>query len=454
MADLSIGTTIGGFAAYHAGNYFPTKADVGLNLVNNWGASDSYTTASSTTYATSKAVKDAYDAAIAAVPTVTWSTITGKPTTFTPSAHVHTSADISDLNAQNTGAVASTLALRDTSGDITARLMRSNYANESGMSGGLAFRIDTANNYIRFCNNPASIMTWLGAATSGHNHDTQYFNTNRGNVTDFNAALSDGVYGFSSVMTNSPRSGTIYGRLVVYVSDGGTHNNSSNWIWQEYMDTSGYRFYRYKTNASAWTAWVSNFNGNQIPTATDVGAMAAGGTYDTVTLNNWVRTSGNTGWYSQTYGGGVYMIDTTWMRVYNGKSFYCPAEGAFVGNVTAYYSDERLKDVQEELDPDACLAAVNKWRKVRYHANDLGASFGYKKEKMEIGLLAGEIQQDFPELTPLAPFDIDTAEDGTISSKSGENYRTMNYERIVAVQAAAITALTRRLEELEGKVNG
>lgn len=29
----------------------------------------------------------------------------------------------------------------------------------------------------------------------------------------------------------------------------------------------------------------------------------------------------------------------------------------------------------------------------------------------------------------------------------------MTYERVVAVQAAAITALTRRLEKLEGKLN-
>ena len=183
-------------------------------------------------------------------------------------------------------------------------------------------------------------------------------------------------------------------------------------------------------------------------------ALQNGGSYGTVTFSNWVRTSGNTGWYSETYGGGMHMTDTTWVRVYNGKNFYCPAAGAFVGEVTAYYSDERLKEVTEELDPDSCLAAVNSWRKVRYHANDLGVSFGYKKDKMEIGLLAGEVQKDFPELTPLAPFDIDTAEDGTLSSKSGEDYRTMNYERIVAVQAAAITALTRRLEALEEKLNG
>jgi hypothetical protein len=36
----------------------------------------------------------------------------------------------------------------------------------------------------------------------------------------------------------------------------------------------------------------------------------------------WVRTYGNTGWYSQTYGGGWYMTDTTWIRSYGNKNIY------------------------------------------------------------------------------------------------------------------------------------
>lgn len=458
MADLSIGTTIGGFAAYHAGNYFPDKTTVGLGSVNNWGASDSYTTASSTTYATSAAVKGAYDAAMAAVAGITaptWASITGKPTAFTPTAHTHTAADITNLNDQNTSAVANTIALRDGSGDISARLMRSNYTNESAMSGGLAFRIDATNNYIRFCNNPASIIAWLGAATSGHNHDTLYFNTNRGGLTDFNAALSDGFYTFgsSASISNAPWTGGAYGRVMVVVSDGGTHNNSNTWIWQDYMDTSGRHAYRYKVNGGGWQPWVVNYNGNQKPTPAEIGAMADGGSYGTVYMNNWFRSTGGSGWYSETYGGGMHMTDTTWVRVYNGKNFYTAGEGAFGSNVTAYYSDERLKEVIEELDPEFCLDAVNRWRKVRYHANDLGAKYGYDPRKLEVGLLAGEVNKDFPELTPLAPFDYETLEDGSIVSKSGENYKTMTYERVVAVQAAAITALTRRLEKLEGKLN-
>lgn len=39
--------------------------------------------------------------------------------------------------------------------------------------------------------------------------------------------------------------------------------------------------------------------------------------------NDWVRTYGATGWYSDTYGGGIYMTDTTWIRTHNSKNFYC-----------------------------------------------------------------------------------------------------------------------------------
>lgn len=43
---------------------------------------------------------------------------------------------------------------------------------------------------------------------------------------------------------------------------------------------------------------------------------------DTVYTGNWFRSEGNTGWYSETYSGGIYMTDTTWVRIYNKKSLY------------------------------------------------------------------------------------------------------------------------------------
>lgn len=41
-----------------------------------------------------------------------------------------------------------------------------------------------------------------------------------------------------------------------------------------------------------------------------------------VYASNWFRSYGATGWYSETFGGGIYMYDTEWVRTYNNKNFY------------------------------------------------------------------------------------------------------------------------------------
>ena len=51
--------------------------------------------------------------------------------------------------------------------------------------------------------------------------------------------------------------------------------------------------------------------------------------------DSWIRTVGATGWYNESYGGGWYMEDTTWIRSYNSKSVYVNttlrADGDFWG---------------------------------------------------------------------------------------------------------------------------
>ena len=39
-----------------------------------------------------------------------------------------------------------------------------------------------------------------------------------------------------------------------------------------------------------------------------------------ILADGWLRTSGNTGWYSNTWGSGLYMADTYWIRGYNSNS--------------------------------------------------------------------------------------------------------------------------------------
>lgn len=38
--------------------------------------------------------------------------------------------------------------------------------------------------------------------------------------------------------------------------------------------------------------------------------------------SGWLRTVGATGWYNESYGGGWYMTDSTWIRAYNNKQIY------------------------------------------------------------------------------------------------------------------------------------
>lgn len=64
-------------------------------------------------------------------------------------------------------ATASTIAVRNNSGDIFARLIRQTYADQSTISGGIVFRINnSSDNYLRVCNSPSAIRTFLGVPSS------------------------------------------------------------------------------------------------------------------------------------------------------------------------------------------------------------------------------------------------------------------------------------------------
>lgn len=55
--------------------------------------------------------------------------------------------------------------------------------------------------------------------------------------------------------------------------------------------------------------------------------------------DGWLRTTGARGWYSQTYGGGIYMTDTDWIRTYpynSSKGFATGGQLAVVGESYLY----------------------------------------------------------------------------------------------------------------------
>jgi hypothetical protein len=173
-------------------------------------------------------------------------------------------------------------------------------------------------------------------------------------------------------------------------------------------------------------------------------------TFGTVYAPNWFRSQGATGWYNESYGGGIFMEDNSWVRVYAGKAFYVGNQIAATSDITAYYSDERLK---ENLGPiENPLEKLSKLNGFYYVNNDLAKSFGYNDTKLQVGVSAQEIQSVLPEVVTLAPFDFGTTEDGVTESKSGENYLTVKYDKIVPLLIEAIKELTEEVNKIKKHV--
>jgi hypothetical protein len=174
-----------------------------------------------------------------------------------------------------------------------------------------------------------------------------------------------------------------------------------------------------------------------------------GQTINEIYNNGWYRSYGSKGWYNQTYGGGLYMVDSTWVRVYNSKRFYVANQIAATGNITAYYSDERLKTKTGSIEN--ALEKVQSLSGFTYVENDLARELGYANEKQQVGVSAQQVQAVIPEAVSLAPVDFETDEhSGEITSKSGENYLTVDYSRIVPLLIEAIKELKAEVEELKG----
>ena len=115
--------------------------------------------------------------------------------------------------------------------------------------------------------------------------------------------------------------------------------------------------------------------------------------------------------------------------------------------ITAYYSDERLKE-NIEIIPNA-LDKIMQLRGVTYNANQLAESFGYTNKEKQVGVLAGDVQKVLPEAVKPAPFDILKLNEGIEISMSGENYKTVQYEKLVPLLIQAIKEMNEKINELQ-----
>jgi len=123
-----------------------------------------------------------------------------------------------------------------------------------------------------------------------------------------------------------------------------------------------------------------------------------------------------------------------------------PGAGAIyaTGNITAYYSDARLKTVSGKIEN--ALDKVAQLSGVYYTNNSVAKSFGYDSDEVQVGVLAQDVEAVMPEIVKAAPFDLDENN----NSKSGENYKTVQYEKLIPLLIEAINELRAEVKALKG----
>lgn len=288
----------------------------------------------------------------------------------------------------------------------------SHLTNDSGFLTGNVIRAVSANGYWGMARPDSNTSDWIrttssgiipyqsggrGAGHCGLGNSSWYFSsayidTVHGNL-DGTATNADKLDGFHANTSQNP-----FGKIPTVTSSGvmevgrylDFHYNSS--------DTSDYRT-RLQINHSSgsYTALLPAKSGtlamtSDIPTVTNYywanvrvsssSSTSTSPTFSTAYTSNWFRSNGQTGWYSQTYGGGIYMADSSYVRVYGSKRFYAAS-----GYLSPYDGDSWISMatrtnciVAAQNNSASSAHALFRVKNSRGHAiafGGLGASIGF-----------------------------------------------------------------------------
>jgi hypothetical protein len=130
------------------------------------------------------------------------------------------------------------------------------------------------------------------------------------------------------------------------------------------------------------------------------------------------------------------------------------------GNIIGYYSDERLKTKTGEIEN--ALDKIKAISPFYYIPNETAKNLGLTDNSVHVGVSAQEVQTVLPEAVKTAPFDIGFLDESGVSvSKTGENYLTVQYERIVPLlvqaikdQQVLIEQQQKQIDELKTRLDG
>ena len=306
--------------------------------------------------------------------------------------------------------------------------------NSSGYVG-----VNTASPAVRFT---------IGNNASGAN-EWAWFNTNSGGATP-NASMTTGLAIGGNYSAGGSEANLVYGTYLTFAKWNGTTYSESMRITNAGNINMG-------TTTSG--GFLTLQRGGSASTAPDI--ATGDGTQSTYINSNWASGSYNP--YVQAGDHGIIFhngstetgqfVISQWSSIAKGLRINTSGNVAMANNlpvtgeVYAYYSDSRLKDNIEPISN--AINIINSISGVYYNANDLAVELLREdKTARKVGVLAQEIQAVMPEVVRQAPFDI--AADG--SSISGENYQTVQYDKLVPLLIQAVKEQTTKIAELEARI--
>jgi|688.fasta_scaffold09395_5 hypothetical protein len=376
------------------------------------------------------------------------------------------------------------------------------------------FRVGGASNYMTWNGSTLSVVGQITASTGsigGWNINSTFIRSSNNLVT----LNSNGLFEIGTA-SNNKATITSDGDFTVYGTDGVTNGvtrmyggffnvkigsdpgaDAAN--TQITFQNIGF----FKPGSPNYGIFISGGN-NGNNAFIDVGAT---GITDngSVSCNGWFRSSGVTGWYNQTYGGGIFMEDNTWVRVYNGKSFYVPgeldvdgvsymggtiyaADSISIGANRGYRSDgnfstttsttitarivdgggfqviraqgsmRNLKDdiqpISSALDKLLRLRPVSFVEKPEGWEDELGLQL--KSLDRHFGLIAEEVAEDLPELATFGypgGYPMKTNEDGKEVVDQEELVKFEKYVPVSWREMGAIPLLIKAVQELSSKID-
>ena len=314
--------------------------------------------------------------------------------------------------------------------------------------------------------NPGGGITFRGKYNSSGS------TTNFGTIQAVKANTTDGDYASDLIFTTRSNGGNLTEAMRIDNANRIILNNGSPIKWggsgslgyiyggssgdtvigsydDIYLNSNWVRFFNASNGSSGTTEYARiAHDGNWIS-----GPLGVNGQSSNYDSSGQVLTSnGNASPSWQTPSSGGYSANFTgYANAFSVGTSSTGGQGELraTGNIIAYYSDERLKDFHGKIEN-----AVDKVKQLNgyyFSENDKAKEYGYKnQDKKQIGVSAQEVEKVLPEIVSQAPFDM--AEDGT--SKSGEDYKTVDYEKLVPLLIEAIKEQQIQIDCLKEQLNG